>query len=188
MIKAKFSNEMIKHLEKLKNANFEKYIIDNETNGLSTYCKLGINTDSICLDILNEESSVNWFKTDCHIDKEDISIFSCKIRENNEIFKPYIEESEVISIVVNEKISNVKIVSDIINVNSGEYIIDYDMAIIIETEQHSYVFSRGWFFNEEIYVNVDKEIDDIYSIKEVKESWSNDGEFNVEVNRDINVI
>jgi len=188
MVKAKFSNEMIKYIEQLKNSNFIKYFIDNQTNGASAYCKLGIESNNICLDIFNEETSVEWFINDDGVNKEDISVFSCKIREDNENFKPYIEESEIESVIVNEKINNVKIVSDIINVNNGEYVIDYDMAIIIETEQHNYVFSRGWFFSEEIYINVDKDINDIYSVKEVKESWSNDGEFNVEVKRVVNVI
>lgn len=188
MIKAKFSNEMKKQLEKLKDSIFVKYIIDNETKGISTYCKLGIDSTNVCLDILNEETSMDWFVNDEGICKEDISVFSCKVRQDKEIFEPYIEESDVIEIDVNEKIDNVHIVSDVIDVNNGEYIIDYDMAIIIETEKHKYIFSRGWFFNEEIYVNIDKDIDDIYSIKEVKESWSNDGELTVKVNRMVKEI
>lgn len=188
MIKAKFSNEMIKYLEKLKNANFEKYIIDNETNGTSTYCKLGINTNNICLDILNEETTVNWFESDSHINKEDISIFSCRIRKNNEDFEPYLVGVEAISVNINEKITAVKIASDKINVNNGEYCIDYDMAVIIETQQHKYVFSRAWYFSEDIYINIDKDFNDIYSIEDVKNSWNNDGDFCVEVIRTIKSI
>lgn len=185
MINAKFSDKMKNQLKKLKDSIFIKYIIDNETKGASTYCKLGIDSTNIRLDILNEEISVDWFTNNEDICKEDIAVFSCKIRKDEETFKPYIKESEVMSIDVNERIKNVQIVSDIINVDYDEYIIDYDIAIVIETEKHKYVFSRGWFFNEEIYINIDKNIDDIYSISEVKESWSNDRELNVEVNRKI---
>ncbi len=188
MIKAKFSNEMIKYLEKLNNSNFIRYIIDNETKGFSTYCKLGIDTNNICLDIFNEETSVDWFVSDEDIQKEDISVFSCKIRKDSDIFKPYLEDSEIITIDVNERINKIQIVSDIINVNKGEYVIDYDMAIILETEQHKYIFSRGWFFNEEIYVNIDKDINVIYPIQEVKESWNNEGEFTVEVDRVVKTV
>lgn len=183
MVKAKFSEKEIEILTKLKAALFVKYVMDDVGNGVSAYCKLGIECDNICLDLLNEETDVDWFITDNNIKKEDISVFSCKIRNDNELFKPYIDGSDVITVCVNEKIKNVYIVSDYINVNSGEFTIDYDIAVIIETEQKKFIFSRGWFFSEEIYVNVDRDINEIYPIREVKDSWSNDGEFSVKVNR-----
>lgn len=188
MIEAKFSNEMLQYLGKLNNSWFIKYITDDETGGNSTYCKLGIDSDNVCLDIFNEETNVDWFVSGNKIQQEDISVFSCAIRNDGEKFQPYLGESQIIAIDVNEKIGKVEIVSDLIDVNNGEYTIDYDMAIIIETEKHKYIFSRGWYFDEEIYINVDKSIDEIYPIREVQESWSNDGEFVVKVSRVVKTI
>lgn len=188
MVKAKFSMKMIENLAKLKNSVFLRYIIDNETNGVSSYCKVGLDSDAIRLDLLNEEIGVDCFDSDENIKKEDITVFSCKIRKNGESFKPYLENSEVISVPINETIKAIYVVSDIIDVNRGEYCIDYDMAVIIETSEHKYIFSRGWFFCEEIYITVDKDINDIYSVQDVKKSWNNDGEFIVKVDRVITEI
>lgn len=81
MIRAKFSNEMIEQLTKLKGSIFVKYFIDNQTKGVSSYCKVGIDATNAYLDVYNEETSVDWIANDDGVNKEDISVFSCKIRK-----------------------------------------------------------------------------------------------------------
>ena len=59
------------------------------------------------------------------------------------------------------------------------------MAVIIETENHKYIFSRGWFFSETIDISVDEEFDNIYPISKVVEDWADEGENKVNVVRTI---
>ena len=76
---------------------------------------------------------------------EEISMFSCAVKSEEELFQPYCEEPYE-TFVVNERIEKISIINDQISVNDGEYDISFDMAVVIETEKHRYMFSRGWFF------------------------------------------
>ena len=57
------------------------------------------------------------------------------------------------------------------------------MALIVKTDTHKYIFSREWYFSENIIISCDKEFNDIYPISMVEESWSDDGENKVTINR-----
>lgn len=57
------------------------------------------------------------------------------------------------------------------------------MAVVIETEKHKYMFSRGWFFSEVITISQDKSLDDVYPIQRVIEDWNDDGNRAVAVHR-----
>ena len=99
-------------------------------------------------------------------------------------FKPYCEEKSE-KHTINENVISVSIIEDSVSVNDGEYDIAFDMAVVIKTDKHSYMFSRGWFFSETIDISVDKEFNEIYPINRVVKDWSEDGENKVDVSRNV---
>jgi hypothetical protein len=64
----------------------------------------------------------------------------------------------------------------------------FDMGIIIETNKHKYCISKEIWFDEFIYINVDKEFEEIYPISKDKEEWSSDENDSVKINRFIEEI
>ena len=188
MVKAKFTNLMLEKLKKLKGNKFLRYLTDDTNEGNGSYCKVGIETDGGNLDIYNEEKPVDWFNIEGEKTKEDISIFLCKERKKDEEFIPYVSGVSIIKHEINEHINSIKIVSDFIKINKEEYFIDYDVAVIIKTDFHEYMFSRGWFFSEEIYVLVDGDINKFYSVDNVTNDWNNGGDYSVDVQRTMKEI
>lgn len=176
MIKAKFSSEMLKIIKSMVGKVFCSYECGNMVPD-EAYGNLQINLDDFAIEILNEVKELPFYDS-----TEDISYFTCEKKSLNESFKPYCEEPSE-KHLINENILSVYIIEDSISINGGEYDINFDMAIIIETNKHKYVFSRGWFFSETIDIAVDKEFDDIYPISRVVEDWSDDGENKVNVIR-----
>ena len=176
MIIAKFSKEMIKILKDMIGHIFCSYVCGNTIAG-EAYGNLQINLDTFAVEVLNELYVLPFFNL-----TEDISHFSCKKKSLDELFKPYcIEPTE--THFVSEKILSVSIIEDEISVNNGEYKINFDMALIVKTDTHKYIFSREWYFSENIIISCDKEFNDIYPISMVEESWSDDGENKVTINR-----
>lgn len=188
MIKAKFNNLMLENLKKIKGSKLLCYLTDDMYDGNVSYGKVGLETNNGCLDVYNEETSVDWFDIDGEKTKEDISMFSCKERKEGEEFVPYINKTNVIRHEVDEYINSIKIVTDFVRINNEEYSIDYDIAIIIKTDSHKYTISRGWLFSEEIYISIDDDCNDIYSITDEINDWNNDGDYSVEVKRTIKEI
>ena len=176
MVKAKFSNEMLEYIKKMVGHTLCSYeygkMVQNEAYG-----NLQINLDSFAIEILNEVKELPFFDS-----TEDISYFTCEKKSLSEPFKPYCEEP-CKKHLIDEKVLSVYIVEDSISINDGEYDITFDMAIIIETCNHKYIFSRDWFFSETISISLDEEFDNIYPISNVIEDWSDEGENKVEVKR-----
>lgn len=141
------------------------------------YGNVLISLDNFSIELCNRLVVLPYFGT-----FEDISRFACWIKTGS--FKP--DCSSPIQVhPVNEKILSVSVIEDRISVNGGEYEITFDMAVVIKTECHSYIFSRGWYFAESMYVNIDKTLDEIYPLEEVIDDWSDDESDN---GNDINVI
>ena len=178
MINARFSEEMLSAMKDMPGNVFCSFecgnIIKNETYG-----NFQINLDDFSLEFLNEVHEIPFYDS-----TEDVSFFTCKKKLMNRKFSPYCAEPAR-EYVINEKILSVEIVSDFISVNNGEYEIIFDMAIIIQTNQHKYIFSRGWFFGETITISVDKSFNDIYPIEKVIEDWADSGENEVIVKRTV---
>jgi len=143
----------------------------------TAYGNVQLNTEHFSLELRNEVRALPLFS-----EVEDISAFSCVAKSAGCTFEPYCEEPWQ-TILVNEKITGVSIVNDTVVVNSGEYSITFDMAVIVKTECHQYVFSRDWFFSETIKISVDKVLDDIYPISRVVADWNDDGNRKVSVQR-----
>lgn len=177
MKKAVINHEMTAMLRELIGQMFLSYDYASFFEE-QVYGNLKINTEKFSIELRNEIEKFPFYDT-----VEDISCFSCKKRLPEEPFTPYSQGEPIAKKEIHEKIRSVQIVNDTINVNQGEYQCSFDMAVIIHTTEHRYIFSRGWFFGETIDVNVDRRFDDIYSIQQVIDDWSNDGENEVVVKR-----
>ncbi len=69
------------------------------------------------------------------------------------------------------------------------YNIIIDMAIVIRTEKHAYTFSKSHvWFDEAIYVNIDKDIENICPVLSDLSLWDNDGEWSVTIERSVRKI
>lgn len=181
IVKAKFSSEMLKNIKDMVGKVFFSYECGNMVLD-EVYGNIQINLDNFSIEILNETNEMPFYDL-----MEDISYFTCKKKSLNKSFRPYCgEKSE--KHMINDTIMAVYIVDDNISINNGEYDIDFDMAIIIETSKHKYTFSRGWFFSETINISVDKEFDEVYPISKVVEDWSDEGYNQVKVIRNINLL
>lgn len=143
----------------------------------SAYGNVQLNTTHLSIELRNEVQPLIMFS-----EIEDISVFSCQIKPANSVFMPYCEEPWK-TVFVNEKITGLSLVNDTIIVNDNEYAITFDMAVIVTTEKHDYVFSRNWFFSETIDLSIDKSFDDIYPISRVISDWNDDATRMVSVQR-----
>ena len=141
-----------------------------------TYGNVRIHTSNGCFEIVNEEKPTILFDS-----IEDISGFSI-IDPHNDKFVPASQE-KIVEVTIGEAIKDVLVVSDEVSVNDDKYRILFDMAIIIVTDQHSYSFSRGWYFNELIQFSTDESLDNTYPVNQVVEDWSDDGANKVNVFR-----
>ena len=176
MIKAEFTDDMKQILASMKGAHFKSYecAIDSHNH---IYCNFRINTDKCSIEIKNENQVFPFFD-----DKEEMACFSCKI--TSEPFKPTeITSSTVFS--VKEIINSVEILNDVIDVNNGMYQVSFDNALIIRTNSTTYMFAKDVWFSEIITVRKDDNYDQVISKQEIIDSWSNEGDFSVDIHRTV---
>lgn len=174
MIQAKLTDEMINSLRKLIGDTFVGY--SGAMNNNVAYGNVRINGLNSAIEIQNEVRPLPLFS-----ETEDISMFSCIPRDVHSKFTPFCDEPWQTT-DINEPIVDIKIINDIVAID-GTYSITFDMAIVIETPQHSYVFSRDWYYSETIAVNIDRAMEDIYPINHVVDDWNPDDDRLVSVTR-----
>lgn len=175
---AKFTSEMVEMIKGVIGDDFCDYECGCVTHD-ETYGNLRMNFGKSSLEFFNVVSEFPFYDS-----TEEISCFTCERRPCSSQFKPYCDEPSE-RYPINETVRAISIVEDEIFVNDGEYQIAFDMAVIIETDEHRYIFSRGWFFAETIRISVDREFDEIYPVERVVEDWSDEGENKVSVCRSV---
>ena len=84
---------------------------------------------------------------------------------------------------MNKSITSIEVVTDTIEVNNGEYSIVYDMALIFHMGESVLMVSRDTWFSELITIKEYDDYNQTFSVDDQKESWSNDGEYKVNVRR-----
>ena len=175
MVYATLNEEMIELLKNLKFSNFISYECGKTHH--TAYGNLRINTDKCSIELSNIEREMSFFDS-----TEDVACLECKVSNPTIEFKPYcVEPFEVFKI--DGKIENIEIINDIIEVNDGEYEISFDRAIIFRTDKKDIMFSRDIWFSEVITINENDDYDAVYSIDQVVEAWSDEGENKVNVIR-----
>ena len=176
MIKLKFTKDMLALLKTLKGQRFiscEKEI--NVINDDSTYGNIRLNFENISIDLVNQQEIHDGFE-------EELACFSCIKVDPNQKFAPVaVGETEVI--FQKGKVEKIEVVTDVINLNHGEVIIESDSAISFYTDCGCYTFARTVWFSEVICILFNNSFNSICSVSNVIEAWSNDGANDVTVNR-----
>lgn len=175
MIYVTLNDNMYEMLKNIKKSKFISYECGKVFG--NAYGNLRINTDKSSIEITNLQKTTPLFD-----DEEEVAGFECKIVESNSAFKPYCEEPFE-KFEVSEIINDIEIVNDSISINDGEFEISFDQAIIIRAETKIIMFSRDIWFAEDITISEHDDYNSIFPISQVVESWSDDGERKVSVER-----
>ena len=178
MVKAIMTDEMRSILTGIIGSQLISYETEKEPSFSRVYGNLRINTSVGSIEVSNEEQVFPFFD-----DSEDMTCFSCVKVDPMIPFEPaVITDTQIIE--VNNTITGVDIISDIIDINQGEYQITFDAAIIIHMGNDALMLARDTWFSELITIADNDDYDQVFSIDEVKEVWSNDGDYNVSVQRE----
>jgi len=177
MVNMTFTQEMIGIIASIKGQTMISYECAEIDEWSRTYGNFRINMDGYSIEITNEQKVVPFFDT-----TEDIAGFDCKKVEPQSTYTPGVI-GDVQVVPVDEIVHSVEIITDVINVNHGEYEISFDNAIIIHTEYQTIMFSRDIWFSEVITISDNDDFDSIYPVESMVEEWSNDGEDEVSVQR-----
>jgi hypothetical protein len=134
-----------------------------------TYSNLCISTDKKSLELINEERTEKYFD-----DTEDLTCFS--VREiNSSDYSPAVIGAVTHTDIIDEKITDIILVTDKIEIDKGTYEFVNDMGIIIQTENRAFIFTKKWFFDEYIYFFESDKNDYksyLYSAESVKNDWN----------------
>lgn len=137
--------------------------VGNDIN--QAFGNLVINTNEKIIEISNIED-MNGFD-----EEYDSSHFSCKFVDN---YIPILKNKNLNKNYIKDTITDINIIYDIIDIDEYNLHIKYDMGLEIVTEEHKYLISRGYFYSEIIDINIDSNLDDVYSIKKVVEDYQNE--------------
>ena len=175
MIKRNLSKDMINLLKSLIGSDLISYECKPLVN--TTYGALRLNTSICSVEISNLFDDITILGA-----TEKVSGFKCKKVDSDTLFKPYgIHDSTVFNL--DGRIGSIEIVRDDITVNSENYSISFDQAIIIKTDKVTIMFSRDVWFDETIVIKYDDNYDDVYSTESAAYALSDYGQYEVDVKR-----
>ena len=177
MINAILTDKMKQILLNAKSNRFISYEYGKNDVLPRAFGNIRINFDTFSIDLTNEEHSLSFFGKN-----EDITHFACEKVNPNTPFEPAtVTETKITT--VNKLITDIELITDTINVNNGEYQITFDVAIVFRMKNDIIMFARDTWFSELITIADNDDYDQVFSIDDVKEAWSNDGEYQVDVQR-----
>lgn len=180
MVFAKFKKDELVILKSLLGKSFLSYERAKENFFDSTYGNIRLNFEDVSVDLSNEQQ---YFP---EIDEE-MTCFSCMARNKGEKYIPAIvSETEIVEI--HETITKIEVITDTIEINQGETVIEADCALVLHTNKSTYTFARTEWFSEVIFILHNKDYNDLFSTRKAEESWSNDGESKVTVKRKVTVV
>lgn len=179
MLYATFTKEMKGLLRSMVGKTMKSYEGDFcGTKRVYGVCRIHLGRFSI--ELQNEVQGMPFFEGE-----EDIPVFTCRMIGENDPFWPETQGAETLSYMVDEKIREVDIATDVIRVNTDEYEITIDHALIIKTDRHCYSFYKDWMYGETINIVVTDSEPELYPIEKVKEEWSDQGEDRISVRRTV---
>lgn len=177
MVQAGFSHEMRNALRNMIGHRFIAYEYGEDTSSNTAYGNVRLNTDNGNVEIRCEERPLPFFG-----EMEDVACFACRQVRPEEPYVPAVITSTNRS-MVDDRIDAVEILTDQINVNHNEYQIEIDVAVIFYCEHRTIMFSRGIWFSEVITISFDDDYEKVFPMQKIIESWSNEGEYDVRVQR-----
>ena len=182
MVEARFSQDMIAMLVCCKNTKLISYESEASNEAGGVYGNMRLNFDGFSMEITNEEQTMPLFD-----ELEDIACLSCSKVDSSLPFEPMVV-TDVKKTPVGHEVESVEVITDTIDVNGGEYRIAFDMAVIFHMDGATLMVARDVWFSEMLTIKDNDSFDEIFSVDDVIESWSNDGEYNVTVNREKRMI
>ena len=177
MVIATFTDEMKKILSNMIGRQFVSYECEKDNGFTRAFGNMRINIESFSIELTNEEHTLTFFD-----DTEDITHFACMEVDSKKSFKPAVVTETCIT-EVGKVITGLELINDTISVNHGEYEISFDTAIIIHMGNDIMMLAKDTWFSEIITIADNDDYDQVFSIEDVKEVWSNDGENTVDVKR-----
>lgn len=182
-----FDENMIKMLKGIVGRRFLSVETDASVEGQS-YCVARLNFDGMSILLKNEKEEFAMFENE-DVPYEEAAKFSCNISDPNQPFMAGLVGVGIKKLDIDELVVGVEIVADRITCVEQEIDIIIDIAVIVKTENHEYIFSKSHvWFDEVIYVNIDKSIDDICPVLSDLSLWNNDGQSNATIERSVRKI
>ena len=180
MVDAKFSPEMKDIIKSMKGKTFKSFegVPENQGIPIEFYGNFRINLGRESVVFTNLEQ-VTQFPGSV----EDVSCFKCVRVDKDDDFTPYLAGPHLVY-MVNERIKSIAVVTDTISVDEGDYVIEFDMALIIRTPYNVYTFTRDWYYGETIDLFIDPKEAKPFDIQEELKQWK-DIQTNVEIVRKI---
>lgn len=165
----KMNDNMIKILQDIKNKKLKNIECAFEEKWNRAYGYVRLNVDSTSIDISNVQEGISLFG-----EVDDVSVLKCFNNTGKTIKEAFnlIDTYNPVTLDINELINDVEIISEKINIDNKT--MEFDMCIVIKTTSHTYLLSRENWFDEFIYINVDKAFDEVYPINKDKEIWDSD--------------
>ena len=184
MTRWQFDEDMIIMLKRVVGKRFLSFERDSSAEG-QAYSVARLNFEDVSILLKNEEEEISMFE-DESVPYEEAAKFTCSKCDPAQQFMPGLADVPVKRQDVNELVTEIDVVSDLIRSFEHEINIVIDIALIIRTENHAYIFSKSHvWFDEVIYIDLDKSIDDICPLHSDLALWNNDGAWNVTIERTI---
>lgn len=180
MLEATLKDDMINLLNAINHSNFVSYVCGKTFNCVGG--NLRINTSQGSVELTNFHKTIPFFD-----EEDEVAFFECVRVNTTTAFVPYCNIPAE-NFDINEKIKSIEIINDYINVNNGKYEFSFDQAIIFKTEHRTIMFSRNAWFSEVIIISDTDDYDSVFPISEVSQTFSNYGEYSVNVKRTRRVL
>lgn len=168
MVEITFTSEMREVLAKMKGKTFKSYE-GYFPGGWGTVIAdaMRINLGSFAVDLRCFDRKVdNWQEVDGYDPP------TCLTCSESPMGEPLSHNAEKATArLVGERITGVEIVCDHIE-SVGKSVATIDVAIVIRTRRAVYTFSRGAWFDLNIYPRVGDEIDIPYTVEECADDWA----------------
>ena len=180
MVYATFNNEMRTLLRDIKGKVLVGVEYLPEKNDCdAAYGILRIHLENYNIDLVNEQKPFPFYDG-----VEDMSCFACHKTDKMASFKPFVISSQKSKFIgIHKMITRVEIMNDVIHINHDEYVISFDVALIIHTADHIYMFARDVWFSEIISIRDNDDYERVFSMRDLIESWNNEGESVVKIDR-----
>lgn len=182
MEKAIFTEEMMSVLTSLKGKTFKSYEYYRDMRLPMAYGTCRINLGKCAIQLDNFVEGLNVFGR-----TEDVPVFVCKEVPLTEPFLLYENPDKRPRVyMVGEKIVGVQVVRDDIHVRSedDDHVL-VDQALRVITVYATYTFWRDWYYSEVINIDDGPEPCEVMSIEKVKYDWGDEGEYPVDVKREV---
>ena len=105
-----------------------------------------------------------------------------------ELSDPFRWNKKTEAYMVDEKIKEVVIVTDEIDIPLEKYSIVTNRAVILRCEYNYYVFDREWYYGELIFIKIGKTMPELYSTEKVAYDWGDDGKNETIVKRTMTTL